>query len=132
MTTSVTTSAATAARAATGQAICPACGLGFTRVRRQAYCTPACRQAAWRARQGYPAATVPTMPAPAGKTRRDVTVYQCTECDERYLGVQWCPDCQRPCTRVGLGGLCRECGEPTTVDELLGVDDDQHIPGKIR
>lgn len=29
---------------------CPVCGASFTRIRRQRYCSPACRQAAWRAR----------------------------------------------------------------------------------
>ena len=125
MTTSVTTSAAS-------RAVCPVCAAGFTRVRRQAYCSPACRQAAWRSRQP---ATLPTASAATvgpTRTRRDVTVYTCTECEQRYLGLQWCPDCQRPCTRVGLGGLCRDCGEPMTVDELLNTRDDQYLTSKIR
>jgi len=126
VTTSVTTPAA-------GHAACPVCGTGFTRVRRQAYCTPTCRQAAWRARQPHPVdSAAATVVVPAGRSRRDVTVYACTECDQRYLGLQWCPDCQRPCTRIGHGGLCRDCGEPMTVDELLNTRDDQYLTSKIR
>jgi hypothetical protein len=64
---------------------CPVCQATFRRIR-QAYCSPACKQAAWRARSR------PDQPAavPAGR-RRDRTVYQCGECDTRYLGQQWCP-----------------------------------------
>jgi hypothetical protein len=34
----------------TRPAACPVCATTFTPARRQRYCTPACRQAAWRAR----------------------------------------------------------------------------------
>jgi len=33
--------------------------------------------------------------------------------------TQWCPDCNRPCHRLGPGGECGSCGELLTVDELL-------------
>jgi hypothetical protein len=33
---------------------CPVCATPFTPIRRQRYCTPACRQAAWRARHPQP------------------------------------------------------------------------------
>jgi len=100
VTTSVTTPAA-------GHAACPVCGTGLTRVRRQAYCTPTCRQAAWRARQPHPVdSAAATVVVPAGRSRRDVTVYACTECDQR--------------------------GEPMTVDELLNTRDDQYLTSKIR
>jgi len=126
VTTSVTTSAA-------GQAVCPVCGLGFTRVRRQAYCSPGCRQSAWRTRQTHQATTTASaVTVPARRFRRDVTVYTCTECEQRYLGQQWCPDCQRPCTRDGLGGHCPHCEEPVTIDELLNPHDDRSLPSKIR
>jgi len=134
VTTSVTTPAVTSQiRMAAGQAVCPVCGTTFTLVRRQAYCTHACRQAAWRAPQpGTSDGAVASVAVPAGRSRRDVTVYACTDCEQRYLGLQWCPDCQRPCTRVGLGGHRPDCGEPLTVDELLNTGDDQHLPGTIR
>ena len=71
---------------------CPVCHAAFRRIRRQTYCSPACKQVAWRAR------TQPNRePAvPIGR-RREHTVHQCGECDTRYLGEQWCPDCTRPC-----------------------------------
>jgi Zinc-ribbon containing domain len=102
-----TTSAQASAR-------CPVCGASFHRVRRQTYCSPACKQAAWRDRTR----PTPTPVTPAGR-RREHTVYQCGECDTRYLGEQWCPDCTRPCRSIGPGGLCGHCTEPLTVQELL-------------
>ena len=33
--------------------------------------------------------------------------------------TQWCPDCNRPCHRLGPGGEGGSCGELLTVDELL-------------
>jgi hypothetical protein len=61
---------------------CPVCADTFTPNRRQRYCTPACRQAAWRARHPAPR---PAIVVPARTRRRDITVYQCTECETRYL-----------------------------------------------
>ena len=96
---------------------CPVCGAGFQPVRRQRYCSQPCRQAAYRRR--LPADPIIVPPA---VHRRDVTVYACTDCEQRYLGQQWCPDCQRPCVRVGVGGLCPTCDEPVAVEDLI----DQH------
>jgi hypothetical protein len=53
-------------------AACPVCADTFTPTRRQRYCTPACRQAAWRAR--HPTAR-PAIVVPARTRRRDITVY---------------------------------------------------------
>lgn len=100
---------------------CPTCGTGFTPIRRQTYCTPACRQAAWRARHTGPRPA--EIPIVIARPRRETTVYACTECEQRYHGEQWCPDCQRPCRRVDTGGLCPHCDEPVTILELL----DHHI-----
>jgi hypothetical protein len=103
------------------QATCPVCAAPFTPIRRQKYCSPACRQAAWRTR--HPADTPPptTVPDPRAR-RRDTTVYQCPECDTRYFSRQWCDDCNRPCLRLDHGGLCPHCSEPVTVSDLT----DQH------
>jgi len=35
----------------------------------------------------------------------------CGSCDSRYLGEQWCHDCNRPCQRLGAGGTCPSCQE---------------------
>lgn len=96
---------------------CAACGTTVPRTGRRRYCTPACRQAAWR-RRTTTTTTEPSPPLPPARSRRDHTIYQCTDCDTRYLGEQWCPDCTRPCRRLGPGGHCN-CGELLTVEELL-------------
>jgi Integrase core domain len=102
---------------------CPVCATGFTPIRRQRYCSPACRQAAWRARHQGPAPEPAILVAPH-TSRRDITIYQCPECDTRQLGQQWCHDCNKPCIRVDLGGLCPECDEPVTISDIT----DQHAP----
>jgi len=102
---------------------CPNCTTTFTPTRRQRYCTPACRQAAWRTRHPNPSPQPSIMVGP-GTTRRAITVYQCTECDNRYLGRQWCQDCNKPCARIDIGGLCPNCDEPITIRDITG----QHAP----
>ena len=106
---------------------CRHCGAPFHRIRRQTYCSPACRQAAWRVRQ-IATTLANAVPAPPLRHRREVTIYACTECDQRYLGEQWCTDCARPCTRIGIGGTCPSCDEPVAVDELLQAHND-HLTG---
>ena len=96
--------------------VCPVCADTFTPIRRQRYCTPACRQAAWRARH---LTTRPAVVVPAVTGRRDNTVYQCTACETRYLGRQYCHDCHRPCVRVDLGALCPHCDTPITISDIL-------------
>ncbi len=97
---------------------CPCCCVTFAPSGRQAHCSPACRQKAYRQRRlaTRVEVVVPTTPQ---RGRREVTVYQCDECDEMFLGQQWCPDCQRPCRRLGLGGSCPHCDEPVTIDQLI-------------
>jgi hypothetical protein len=96
-----------------GGTICPICGARFRRAGRQRFCTPACRQTAWRRRHPTPLPPLPT------RSPRPSTVYECPECQTRYLGEQYCPDCARFCRRVGPGGLCPACEEPVALTELL-------------
>jgi hypothetical protein len=101
----------------TTSACCPTCATTFTPIRRQRYCSPACRQAAWRARHADPTPQ-PAIVVPPRTLRRDITVYQCPDCDNRTLGEQWCHDCNRPCVRVDLGGLCPHCDEPVAISDI--------------
>jgi len=96
---------------------CPACGQLFTRVGRRRWCSDACRQAAWRRRRSAlaAAADLPALPRPA----REHTVYECPDCQARYLGWQRCDDCGVFCRRVGPGGECPACGEAVAVSDLL-------------
>jgi hypothetical protein len=103
-------------------ASCVACAGPLPSGRTRQYCSPACRQDAYR-RRHQPAR--PSANLPARRSRRDGTVYACGECESRYLGEQWCPDCNRPCQRLGAGGTCPSCEEVILSEELTGdqVDD---------
>jgi hypothetical protein len=94
---------------------CPACGRQLPAGRSRRFCSPACRQAAYR-RRHQPVAQ--PMFLPRSRSRLEGTIYQCPECDTRYLAEQWCPDCARPCHRLGAGGTCPCCEEMITIAEL--------------
>ncbi len=88
------------------------------------YCSPGCKQRAYRLRhQG--AATVDLGAQAADLKRRQrlvaQTLYECALCGERYLGERRCPDCNRFCRALGLGGACPHCDQPILVAELLGA-----------
>ena len=78
-------------------------------VARQLYCSTACRKTAFRRRhqQLGPAVTVP-----AARPRREITVYECPDCGDRYLGEQRCQGCGTFARRVGIGGACPNCDGP--------------------
>jgi hypothetical protein len=96
---------------------CPSCQRPLGLVRgRQRYCSPACKQQAYRHRQPHPDdVTITALP----QGPRASAIYQCPECDTRYLAEQRCPDCNTFCTRIGNGGTCPCCDELITLDELL-------------
>ena len=96
---------------------CPICGTALPGRADQQYCTPTCRQTAYR-RRTQPPPPAPNPPAPA-RSRREQTVYECGACEQRLLGEQWCPDCQRPARRIGPGGSCPHCDEPVAVTDLI-------------
>jgi predicted amidophosphoribosyltransferase len=97
--------------------LCPVCWTPFRRIGRQRFCSDNCRKTAWaRSHQATPR---PVEPVPPPGRRRDATVYSCPSCDVRYHARQWCPDCNQPCTRVGIGGLCPHCDEPVAITDLL-------------
>jgi hypothetical protein len=95
---------------------CPVCQHPFTPAGRQRYCTSACRKTAFRRRHHYPPGPI-TVPAP--RPRRDHTIYECPECEQRLLGEQRCPDCGIFARRIGPGGPCPHCAEPVTIADLL-------------
>ena len=94
---------------------CDACGQPLPAGRSRRFCSPACRQAAFRRRHQSVAAQTPLQPR---RSRLQGTIYQCPDCETRYLAEQWCPDCSRPCQRLGAGGTCPCCEEMITVEEL--------------
>ncbi len=94
---------------------CPICQQELHGGRARRWCSPACRQAAYRRRITAPA---PLTPLPAARSRRDGAVYLCPECDTRLLGQQRCPDCNTFAVRLGPGGPCPHCDEPVAVTDL--------------
>jgi hypothetical protein len=108
------------------RATCPVCGVEFQPNGRRRFCTPRCRQRAFRLhyRQAVSRATLPDL---TDKLRRDhqliaQTIYQCSSCQERILAERRCSSCNRWCRNIGIGGECSGCGEIVTVTELLGVE----------
>ncbi|GAC1599157.1 MAG: hypothetical protein NVS3B21_25470 [Acidimicrobiales bacterium] len=96
---------------------CPVCATPFVASGRRRYCRDACRVAAHRRRHAVIQAVTAL---PAGRRRKDTTVYGCAGCGARSVGEQRCADCGTFMSRVGIGGLCTCCEEPLTVDELMG------------
>lgn len=97
---------------------CQGCGQPVLFSRRASYCSNACKQRAYRSRHlltmspAGPSTSRPSIP------RHDI-VYQCPECEERFLGEQRCPNCNVFCRRLGPGGPCPHCAEPVAVSDLL-------------
>lgn len=91
---------------------CAWCNTPFDPSGRRRFCSDACKQANWRARHADPAADPTPVAGPAD------TVYQCPACEQRYLGVRRCDDCQLFCRRIGPGGLCPHCDEPVAHTDL--------------
>ncbi len=93
--------------------------------RRQArYCSRACQQRAYRLRHA-PTPTFDEAAARQDLSRRRAltaqTLYECPDCGERFLGEQRCPDCNRFCRALGLGGHCPECDAAVLLSDLLDL-----------
>lgn len=99
-----------------GTTRCPVCTRMFTPIGRQTYCTSPCRGTAYRRRHQQPLATVTV---PAARPRRERTVYECPDCDQRLYGEQRCPDCGTFARKVGIGGPCPHCDEPVALTDLI-------------
>jgi len=69
-----------------------------------------------------------TLPPPTPESQPDMpdrqahTVYECSSCGDRFVGVRRCPECNLFMHALGAGGVCIHCDEPLLVIELL---DDQ-------
>lgn len=109
-------------------ASCAACNGPMPTGRTRQYCSPACRQDGYRRRHQPPRTSTLL---PARRSRRDGTVYACSDCDSRYLGEQWCFECTRPCQRLGAGGLSPCCEEIVLVSEILGGQIDDTTPKNL-
>ena len=104
---------------------CPVCGEWYQPVGRARYCSQACRQHAYRLRQEQ------TREAKLEAWMRELerrsavlqqTTYECPSCEQRYLLIRRCPDCNLMCRKLGLGGNCPHCDDLILVSELIGTD----------
>jgi hypothetical protein len=103
---------------------CRLCGTLLSSARAQ-YCSPGCKQRAYRLRHGSAAALATsrqTTDRQPRQPRGTHTLYECPVCGERYLDERRCPDCNRFCRALGPGGLCPHCDEPILAAELLGEE----------
>jgi hypothetical protein len=100
----------------TGTITCPVCQTRFAPAGRQRYCSSPCRKTAFRRRHQDPPGPVTV---PAARPRRERTIYECPECEQRLLGEQRCPDCAIFARRIGPGGPCPHCSEPVAIADLL-------------
>ena len=50
-------------------------------------------------------------PQPINELTNQTVVYECPQCETRYLGTQRCEDCNTWCRRLGPGGTCPHCDE---------------------
>jgi hypothetical protein len=89
--------------------------------RRGRYCSDACKQRAYRLRHVPAPATAGALAAELKRLGELLahTLYECPSCGERYLGRRRCPECNRFCRTLGLGGTCPHCEEPVLLAELL-------------
>ena len=94
---------------------CLACQGALPPGRARRYCSDRCRQAGWR-RRNQPATPVPPLPQPGSP--RASSIYECPDCESRYLGTQRCDDCNTFCKKLGTGGACPCCDELITIEEL--------------
>jgi hypothetical protein len=51
-------------------------------------------------------------------TEHLAVVYECPDCEARYLDERRCPDCQLFCRRVDRGGPYPHCDEPVALSDL--------------
>jgi hypothetical protein len=100
-------------RNVTVTATCGVCGGSLPPGRARRWCSDGCRQAAFRIRRAAP---VPALPA------KPDTVYECPNCEARYLGSQRCEDCNCWCLRLGPGGPCPHCYEIVVLSDFLRPD----------
>lgn len=88
-------------------------------------CSAACRQRAFRLRHTALPAFEDGLLRNALRRRATLTehtVYECPICETRFLGERRCPECNRFCRVVGLGGACPDCEQPVVLSELLELE----------
>ena len=107
--------------------VCPVCQRPLPGARAR-YCSPACRQRAFRLRHpSAPSAPPAPLADVIARLRRQRvlaahTVYECPQCNERWLGEQRCPECHLFCRALGVGGTCPDCDAIILLVDLVGEE----------
>lgn len=96
--------------------MCLYCSEVLPKGRSRTYCSDNCRVNAWKRRNK---AAVSQAEIPKSPSTKATTIYECPQCDKRYLGDQYCYECGSFCTKVGSGGLCPHCDEPVAFIDLI-------------
>jgi hypothetical protein len=104
-----------------GQGGCLVCGKDTPSTRAK-YCGRAHQQHSYRLRHQTPTTdlTLVRKALQRRKTLVDHTIYECSGCSERFVGVRRCEYCNLFCAALGVGGSCPECDTPVLIDDLLG------------
>jgi hypothetical protein len=100
---------------------CLVCGGPLTDSRAK-FCSPAHKQLAYRLRRREsPASNEPDLRRQLQRQRRLTahTIYECPNCQERFVGERRCQSCRLFCRSIGLGGHCPECDQPILLSDLL-------------
>jgi len=96
--------------------MCRACGRSFPAQGRKTYCDDACRQRGFRLRQRPPDEIQLGLATRLPKT---AIIYQCPECEVRFIGQQRCDECGVFMRRLGPGEPCPHCEEAVAVADLI-------------
>lgn len=100
---------------------CLVCGDALVDARAR-FCSPAHRQLAYRLRRRTPpTSNEPDLRRQLQRERRLAahTVYECPQCEERFVGQRRCPSCHLFARSLGLGGHCPECDHPILLSDLV-------------
>jgi hypothetical protein len=100
---------------------CLVCGKSLQDTRAR-FCSAAHRQLAYRLRRGASVTTTESDLRQQLQRQRRLTahtVYECPDCQERFVGERRCSSCQLFCRAVGLGGHCPECDQPILLSDLF-------------
>jgi len=100
---------------------CLVCGKLLADARAK-FCSPAHRQLAYRPRrQDSPQPDESDLRRHLQRQRRLAvhTIYECPNCQERFVGERRCQTCGHFCRSAGLGGHCPECDQPILLADLL-------------
>lgn len=102
---------------------CLVCGAALASARAR-YCSRAHQQLAFRLRHRASRLDLQQLRRDLQRRRAVVahTVYECSDCGERFVGERRCPECHRFSRAVGLGGHCPECDTPLLLVDLLGEE----------